>query len=425
MEHYQAYKDPHVVVPRNTPNGPIHEAGWRVIGSTTGPSASEDHVIAAIENTNGPLYKVFHPNELESIQKTNEAIDALRTPLMRTDTVSDIGALAIGFILDNYSEQYPHRRPNRHDRAISRIESAAAVRDKAIELLDGSTDQDGRYENEVREIATNGSLVGIPITEVLGKSIPGDENKKLLRLLEIYGQNPDVARTIVKNRVAGFHVTNSGALVDIITQGGLQTAFELTKQGILLSGGEREYAPAEGSNSIHFADWRSPDSIKQYVDQVGEPRSGLKDLLYDIDKTKKKYDELLAAQGSNYPYTQAAEAIVRDKQRLLEKIRNGKENPDKVDLLLENFPIAFGVSVDGLPVNDIDLQGYSGPTLVKTSRSGVNGEFLVAGGPTQFDRLPVMGVPAIYIPWVRRMFDAYAKNDQPLPKIVDIKSIFS
>jgi len=108
--------------------------------------------------------------------------------------------------------------------------------------------------DEVRELLVSNQLAGADITPVLGKS-PVDPIYKQLRLLDIYEQDPDAARAIASNHVAGFHASRSGGLLSTLRHGLLPAAEAPPTRGdVPIFHGERVFSQGKQAD-ISYADW--------------------------------------------------------------------------------------------------------------------------------------------------------------------------
>lgn len=275
--------------------------------------------------------------------------------------------------------------------------------------------------SEIEDIAYNNKLGTYDLTKPLGKFDYTSELEKRMRALELYERDPDLAGDLINLRIAGFHGSDSGALLSVIEQGGLLPGSELEAREILISGGERVYS--RQGHSISFADWRAPESIREYT--ASRPYAGVEEI------RRLAAAELAVAERNEGEYGETLSAINRRKianslNRMADFV---EENPDtlKAQLMLANFPIAFGVCVDGLPTVETVYDSMSltsrepGTThVVERFVSDVKGEFLVRGGVLDIEKLKVVAVPEREVERVQKILN---ENGVSHMKVISLEDL--
>lgn len=260
---------------------------------------------------------------------------------------------------------------------------------------------------DVYDIIVNQTLDGVPITPLFGRFNVFEKYDKRIRILSIYEADPDMARAIVVNQVAGFHGSRSGSLWGVVKHNGLLSAAESRRRGQLLTTGERTYSAQGGQPMISFADFSKNDSIAMYAGSRSQP--------FRIEDLEKNYNELLAAAesarqswGEEHPFCRNALLVAQD---TLQQIQQLKEHPDSFEswLITANFPVAYGLSVKNLDSVEMLHQKEKGKIVERVS-SGIDGEFLLMDDRADLEHIPVVAVPQEYISIVQEFFNMNKKQ---------------
>lgn len=267
---------------------------------------------------------------------------------------------------------------------------------------------DATLANEVAEVVVNQSLDGVPLTRMLGRWNIHEQYDKRIRVLSILERDPDAARAIVVNKIGGFHGSQSGSLWGVLEHDGLLSAAEARTRGQVLVNGERRYSKKEGQSSISFADYRESGSIARYA---GKKTSRISvELLQDAyPQFIQAAEENEAQWGANHPFTYNAKNMAGDVAAQIEFM---KKNPKSLEtwLMQENFPIAYGLSLEGVDTVQTLVDKDNKGKIVERVPSGVDGEFLFMDDHVSLDRIPVVAVPKPYMEYVRRIFADKGKS---------------
>ncbi len=271
----------------------------------------------------------------------------------------------------------------------------------------------------VFEIVQNNSLFGHEITPVMGKHSYTDERNKQTRLLSIYERDPETAKLLVDEDIAGFHGSRSGALFGILRHDGLLSAAESRNRGQLISSGEKTYSRKGGQRFISFADWRAPESLTKYAHSSNSEPLTIPALEETVETLKKGYIEYQALWGDDHPFVYNVLHQISDTEDLISLIKTEPDS-EEVDLLHDNFPIAFGVTMKGFDLYDriFDLPKGEKPenAMVCIVNSDIQGEFAVENEKVALDKLPVIAVPKDKIAKIKEIIERYGKN----VKVIDI-----
>ena len=277
--------------------------------------------------------------------------------------------------------------------------------------------------DDATEMFLNGTLRGVSPTEALGQKGHLAEHhkvmynqRKLAKLMHLYKGDPEAAVAIAENHVAGFHGSRSSMLYSFLEHDGLLTAAAAREQGINIASGERRYAPNGGQADISFADWSEPLSIASYS-SVSEPKT-IESMQEAIDHWK----DYLHVTYNNQPLLPAVrrnvETIIADNEEQLKFVQENPHSPETA-LILEDFPVAFGVDVSSYPVvpgaRTADWEELRGVLNPRTS-GDITGEFAIHDDRVPAEKLPVIAVPAGKVEEVQALFDAHDKK----VKVMDI-----
>ena len=274
------------------------------------------------------------------------------------------------------------------------------------------------YADMVYSIVLQGKLGETEITPLMGRYHISELYEKRMRLLEILQEDKALAETLVNQHIAGFHATKSGSLWGILHHGALLSAAEARLRGQILSTGERTFSPREGQPTISFADWRHRKSIDRYAGKT-HPLE-----LSELEKTRKEMID--AAKTLNPSSKNILDTNLMlgadDIQKLVDYVL-ANPNSKEAELIIENFPIVFGVDIEGLPSCE-RINWTSEPDSIKTkvieiAPGDIRGEFLISGKELPLSRVPAVGVPAERIEGVKALFAQH--NLQPL--VFDIKLV--
>ena len=289
-----------------------------------------------------------------------------------------------------------------------------------IELTDTlASGDDPATQAAIAEILNNQSLNGKPVPKIMGKWGYTNKAEKIVRFLSIYEQDQALAETLIDKSVYGFHASSSAALYGILEEGALLPAQDVRRQGKPLRTGERTFSPhADGDDSISFADWRAPDSVKRYAGL--DIRLTLDDLRQDVlDGTSQleRYHEILA-DGSVNIYARNLKRLIAERAKTFNFV---KTHPDSLEskLILANFPIAYGVNIDGLPEHE-DMYGKQDETKLRVNRTwpgDVTGEFTVRGGALSLDRIPIIATTKEYQQELQIMLEEHGYKDKYIADI--------
>ncbi len=288
---------------------------------------------------------------------------------------------------------------------------------------------DETARNDVVEMFRSGKLRGIQPTETLGlKGFVSDDlkplfvNRKLTKLMHIYKVDPDAAVAITENHVAGFHGSRSSMLYSFLEHGGLVTGAEARKRGLNPASGERRYSPDGGQTDVSFADWSETQSVKRYTG-VSEPKT-IEDLQKTIDDWKAYIDVSYDGKPVLPEVQRKVETIITDNERQLKFVQENPNSP-VAGLILEDFPIAFGIDISEYPVvpgawdreTGKELRGVLNPV----TGGDIEGEFSIHDDFIPQEKLPVVAVPSGKIEEVQAMFVASGKK----VKVMDIAPLRS
>lgn len=274
---------------------------------------------------------------------------------------------------------------------------------------------------DVMEFVTADTMGGVEITPVLGKESAGDDVHKKVRLLEIYDRHPDVAKLLMQKSVGGFHGSRSASLPGILRQGALLSAKEARARGEIVAAGEQIYGAAGGNDVISFADYRSPSTIKEYAGTKPVPLT-LQDLERQRTGLLESSGEARRLYGEDHPWVETMRLWAEEKAKQIKII---EKQPDSAEaaLILGNFPVAFGLSIEGYQLysglSSLPKQDKPANSIVMKVPSDKEGEFVVADNHVNLDRIPVVGVPHEYIGKVRKMLGRRGF----IGEVIDIASI--
>lgn len=246
------------------------------------------------------------------------------------------------------------------------------------------------------------AIDGVPIPEIMGKSNISSGFDKKGQLLAIYKNNPEVAEVIVRYNVVGFHASRSASLWGVL-QHGLLSAAEVRRRGLNIGTGERTFSRKGGEDTIRFADWRAVGTIRRFSASSGpvtaatlrERAAEYRDSA-ETNKNRSYGDDPL----TNNPAVYNLLAVAEDDEKVAEFIQ---ENPDteEAQLIMDNFPVAYGLCADGYEVYDHIIQlpkregNYHTPqkVLSRTMISDDYGEFVVDSSEVSTQDIAIIAVP--------------------------------
>jgi len=299
-------------------------------------------------------------------------------------------------------------QPEIHDKYLPRVHAAENLQRTSMLLLEGDDPENVRVVNEV---VGHNMLDGTEITPVLGKNSAGDVRRKQTRLLEIYEKDPDAARQLVHNNVAGFHGSTSSSLWGVLEHDALLSAKEARRRGQIIASGERTFSQQGGQATVSFADWRAPESIALYADTEGPLTINV--LHARLSQAQDAHKENLDAFGSEHPLTYNAEHLIRDLTDQISFIKDDSKS-EHAKLMLEEFPVAYGLDFSNFHLVDSPFQLPKGDlpdnTIIRCVRSDIKGEFMVTDGAIPLSKIPVVAVPETYINYVKSLFERRGKH---------------
>jgi hypothetical protein len=255
---------------------------------------------------------------------------------------------------------------------------------------------------------TEGSLGGHEIPPLLGRWGGADREKKVIRFLEIYDQDPELAKIIAEQEIAGFHGTRSASLWGILKHDAILSAAEASLRGQPAISGERMYSEEGGQKSISFADWRRPDTIGSYAGTRAAPLT-IDDLLNRRDLRREAAIEAARQWGEKHPFAHNSRAVAEDLQKQIEAFR-ADPNSEEALLTLANFPIAFGVSTKDMELAAGAKAKGDSPRVLATVKSDIPGEFALMTSQLSLGYIPMVAVPAKYIDQVQAIFNKHNKK---------------
>lgn len=247
--------------------------------------------------------------------------------------------------------------------------------------------------DDIEQIAIAGSLKGKVLPPLLGTGGNGGQPDKLRKFLHIYQQDPVLAEAIASREVAGFHASRSGALLSTLQRGIMPASVIRQSEDIAMVAGERTFSPIEGQSDVSLTDWRSPAFIARHA---GTGRR-LNKVDFELMQAKVlNTAEAYETEGqADSPVARNARQIAADLEEQLAYI---DEHPDseETQLMLANFPVAYGVSIAGMPVSlhgarEAELP-HAEPEVIANVRSDDEGEFVVTG-QIEPDRIRIIAVP--------------------------------
>lgn len=356
-----------------------------------------------------------------SIQATDEGLaikdtDSLHGTTIKVDTGTDLKIVEASHEEDIVAMRNNARTAIAEYLAESKDDQYLSYKRTRLQEISDKilASADATLANEVAEVIVNQSLDGVPLTRMLGRWNIHEQYDKRIRVLSILERDPDAARAIVVNKIGGFHGSQSGSLWGVLEHDGLLSAAEARTRGQVLVNGERTYSKKEGQSMISFADYREAKSIAQYA--------GVETNRISVEVLQDQYAQLVqvaqeneAQWGPEHPFTYNAKNVAGDVAAQIEFM---KENPNSLEtwLMQENFPIAYGLSLEGLDTVQTLADKDNKGKIVERVPSGIEGEFLFMDDHVSLDRIPVVAVPKPYMEYVQRIFADRGKS----VRIIDI-----
>jgi hypothetical protein len=280
--------------------------------------------------------------------------------------------------------------------------------------------------SDVVEIITHSSLRGIPLPRAIGMGLTKEDQHGICdRLLAIYKQDPEVAHTLVRHQIVGFHGTRSGALVGILEEGALLTQEEAQRKGRRTETGEYIATSAKGRPILSFASWSETSTLDFYTQP--SKQLILPDLYGQIARIKA---DLQLFKSGDYSEDSYSALYVKGGERniveLKERARQITRDPTSLEsvLTLANIPIAFGLSLNGYSVYDRlnDLPDESDVTMESAlihyppyNQGGKAGEFVLPRS-AGMHRMPVVATELKHAQFLKQLFadHDYAPDIIPL-----------
>lgn len=280
-------------------------------------------------------------------------------------------------------------------------------------LIDKSDDE--HITSVVDEVISRNTLDGESIPEPLGKMRDADAGiiDKQRQLLKIYQEDPETAQVLVAENISGFHAANSGGLLSVLKHGLLSAADARDQQGIVITGGERMAYMSDGPRkTVSFADWKDPGSIRSYAR-----------IDFDTPQTKRslrKEARRLGKVASNAPeyLSETAQILADDAQAVYKKVKTN-EDPLETELILANFPVAYGIDVEDITVRAA-TRGAKDSGLHHIVDSDIEGEFMTRSSVSSED-IKVIAVPKEHIARVNEVISQRSPDSGV--KIVPLESI--
>ena len=332
--------------------------------------------VADLGSLNGSSLKVLSQEKSSLGQEASESIDAVRGDATE--------------VLDSFLKSNADKEAMRY--------GMEAVRRHAEEIIYSGSEKNIR---DVLDIVIHERLQGTEIVEMMGKWNFREAFDKRAKILDIYKSDTEGAEVIVSQQVAGFHGSRSGSLWGVLDHQGLLSAGEARRRGQILSSGERTFSGKDGQAFISFADLRSSHSIRQYAGESEQDVS-----IEELEERAAQYYDAASQRSTeqwseDHPYSYNAKLIASDIRQQISYI---KDNPDSIeaDLMLHDFPVAYGVSVASYEVVPTVLDKKKG-AVVARAPSDINGEFLVMDDHVGIANIPVIAVPSDRISQVEQL----------------------
>lgn len=263
-------------------------------------------------------------------------------------------------------------------------------------------DEAPEYQESVRKFFDT-EFTGQSLPIALGSGNFNDNSKsKLRQFFGIFKANRNLAHEIVDSNILGFTGTSSAALPGILRQGAILSQPEALRRGEALSTGERTFSAAQNTDQISFADWRAPDTINEYA--TGRPQS-YQDMVAHKQSLQEQVAEMEVAGKTPETSRQLYNAKV-SLDGVTKKMDKLQKSPDSSDaqLIMENFPIAFGLSGDGYQVYERLGSVPEGEDAIASAvGSDARGEFMVTASEIPLDRIPLVLVPREKVAYVREL----------------------
>lgn len=248
-------------------------------------------------------------------------------------------------------------------------------------------------EADLVEIAASGSLGGQEIfTGRVGDYFLRTSMNPRKTLMDIYTQDPELARKIVEDGVAVGHGSTSGSLLGILDDG-IKPMGYLEAQGSLVSTGEGVFGAA-GINQEYasFTPWSNRDVLMTYSKGSKVTEEALEQ---DIAVLKKSLEEeVIGAPRAS------VELTIRNEERTLEFLRTAKNDSREIlhdSLIRDNFPVVY------LANNNISGKG------IEVADRAMEGEIAIKGGIETKDISTIL-VPQDKIELVRKQIERRGLN---------------
>lgn len=300
-------------------------------------------------------------------------------------------------------------------------EGALGLFERAKKIISENTELSGLVE----EIVVHETAGGVPLPQVYGKYTAGAQEEKLSQLLYYLERSPEVANAIISGNVIGFHTSNSASLLGVL-KNGLMSSAELRKNNMVIASGEKTFSAKGGQNTISFADWRRPQTIKYYAQGNNQPLD-TEMLRETIAELRVAGEESRRNWGEDHPYVYNTEHNIEDLQQVIELLTESPDS-DEAKFVTANFPVAYGISAEGLEsyATTYDrpktTEEATKPYIVERVKSDVAGEFMVYGARMPADNLKVIAVPDDKVEMVRKLADKLGSEVEVVP-IEDLVSI--
>ncbi len=368
------------------------DSGWRIEGSAEGIDGQHTVIVAKVIGERILQKTVSYESLVEAQVHASTVENALASTQSSVEQTSSRRAL----------RREAKHRDSRKGQLIQFLKDKIQSKDmwseqdglQAIARMVEVSWRDGiatESQQDITEIALSGTLGGVEITPVYGKSNVGDPFRKVAQLLGIYNQDPETAKALVENRIAGFHATQSSALYGIVTHKAILSAQTARSRGTVLSSGEKLFSSVEGQQSISFGDWRAPETIAQYAESGMQYNS-----VEGIERRVQELQTLEAEMGHLDQDGRMRTNIRQSIQDLRETALLIQKNPKSVQsrMLLANFPVALGVNVDDIPAVDLIVEHNKARNeIVQRVPGDIVGEFMYFGPEMPLDRVRVIAVP--------------------------------
>lgn len=260
---------------------------------------------------------------------------------------------------------------------------------------------------DIEQITIAGSLKDNILPPLLGKGGNGSQPGKLRKFLSIYQQDPVLAEAIAQGYVAGFHASRSGALLSTLQRGIMPASVIRQSDDIPMVSGERTFSPDGGQPDVSLTDWRAPATIARHATE-GRPLKKI-DFELMLNKVLATAESQEADGYGDGPIARNSRQVAADLEAQLAYI---DEHPDseETQLMLANFPVAYGVSIAGMPVSfygarEAELP-HAEPEVIASVRSDDDGEFVVTG-QIEPERIRIIAVPEDRIEQVEAYVEEY------------------